>query len=628
MKKAKNLRTRFRILVFISIFWCTTVPLQAQVLPKLLQGSSLTTQNLNTSQLANYQNLANREFVSSVSLITLNSLAGSSDNGEIKAQLPGSSCGEVTFKTKIAEYVSENNYLWEGELKTLDTCGCTDGYFVLESQNGRKLGHITLDDDYYEIREIGGGQYALAAFSFENWTGVECTVGNDTSEFTSPVIVGNRDESHCVIRVLILYNQTALSELGSNNAMNDLIFDAWNQMKISLQNSAVTEEQLKLELAGIQAINFTQILTDPYLEIVENLSTNSTIMALRDATEADVVAYITGDDYFLGSYQSAGASGGPGADESLAYFLVEQEFATSRHTFAHELAHIFNCRHDFLADDTPGIMHGFKFDIGRCREKMRKTIMQSLEDGKHRISHFSNPSVAYGGSATGTSDRENNAEQLRSTACTVADFRVSNDELVVTIAGSKIGCPCNTTTLTANLSGGPSGTYAFEWSISEDGGINYGGIESTTSTLQTEFPCPDEGIFKVRLKVTDPNSVVVYKYVNITASNNPPNEEQCGHGGHLIGGGDSKLLKDNIAVYPNPTSGKVNIVFKKEVAGLVFARINTLESNTIWHGNLGYFEIGQNSVEIPIEKLSSGFYSVTLLDDEGIRTTKMVVNNN
>lgn len=630
--------------MLVSILCCTISQLQAQAQPKLLQGSSLTTQNLNAAQFANYQDLANREFVSSVSLITLNSLSGSSTNGSFKVQLPGNSCGEVTFVTKIAEYVSENQFMWEGEVKNPDTCGCIDGEFFLQSQNGRKLGHVSLDGNYYEIREIGSGQYALAAFSFNDWVGEECITGNNGENISSPSQTSDRDGDHCVVRLLAIYNQSALDSLGSTAAMNDLVYHAFGQTKIALLNSEVTEDELELVLAGIQAVNFPQDTIDA-VTAVAALSTNPSVMALRNAAGADIVALISGDDYFVVTDSTGvdsteidtsdirGIVAGILPSEDSAYLIVEHGTATSYHTFAHEVAHIFGCRHQVAnpaGDDEPGNMHGYQFNIGtKWCKKMRKTIMHRVYTGDHRITHYSNPGVTYAGENTGTISRENNAQQLRSAACTVAAFRDSNETpLTVTITGKKIGCPCDVVILTAELSGGPSGIYTYEWRVSQDGGINYGGVESTTSTLQTDLPCPDDGVFKVRLKVTDPNGVEVYKYANITASNNPPNGEECGHGGGIIGGGGNKVINSSITVYPNPTSGKTNLAFKKEVAGIVTIKISNLEGEIVRRVSIGYFEAGLSTVELPLEGLPTGFYSINVLDDEGTKSTKLVINNN
>lgn len=640
MKNSKNLWTAFQAMV-LAIFFCFAIAqLHAQTQPKLLQGSSLTTQNLNATQLANYQKLANREFVSSVSLITLNSLASASNSGNIKAQMPGNSCGEVTFKTKFAEYETANSFKWEGELITLDTCDCADGYFYLEARNGRQFGHISLNGTYYEIHEIGNSQYALAEFSSNDWSGEECTVDSSSSEnFFSPTSIQDRDGDHCVVRLLVVYNQSASDSVGGTAAINDLVYHAVGQTKIALENSEVISDEFEIVLAGVEMVNFTQTSIFAADEVRDNLSTNTTIKALRDANGADVVALITGDDYFgerkdtagvvIDTIDVRGSTAMVGPPDSLAYLLVEYSTATSKHTFAHEFAHIFGCRHEFASDTTSGIMHGHKFNIGSCflNKKYRKTIMTLISANDQRITHYSNPNVTYYGKKTGTAVREYNAQQLRNSACTVADFRGSNETpLNVSITGKKIGCPCDVVILTAELSGGPSGTYSYEWSVSQDGGINYGGVESTTSILQTDFPCPNEGVFKVRLKVTTPNSDIVYKYANITASNHPPGEE-CGHGGGLIGVGGDKSNGFNLIVYPNPATGTAKVEFDKKEAGTVFVKIVNFDGSVVSQSTLGYFEAGQNTAEVPILGLNSGFYSIFILDKEGKKTAKLVINN-
>ena len=121
--------------------------------------------------------------------------------------------------------------------------------------------------------------------------------------------------------------------------------------------------------------------------------------------------------------------------------------------------------------------------------------------------------VIYAGKSTGTNDRENNAEQLRSTSCIVASFRETNNSpLSAHIGGNRIGCPCDVVTLFAELNGGMPGSYSYEWTISLDGGVTYGSVQETASQFQTDLPCPNEGSYRVRLKVTAPNGQVVFTH--------------------------------------------------------------------------------------------------------------------
>lgn len=73
---------------------------------------------------------------------------------------------------------------------------------------------------------------------------------------------------------------------------------------------------------------------------------------MRDNVGADIVAFVTGDDY---QAPDGGDIFGYAATldliDSLAYVLVETGQATTgRYTFAHEIAHILTCRHDFDSD--------------------------------------------------------------------------------------------------------------------------------------------------------------------------------------------------------------------------------------------------------------------------------------
>ena len=576
---------------------------------------------------AQFDQISTAKFIQQTSLIEIRGLATSIQNGIIVVNFPTTSCGDLTYKTVYAEYESQDEYRWEGELIPQDTCQCTDGYLILVAQKGRKFGHLAIDGDFYEIQEISSNIHTFSKISFDNFDGVECGT-LPSAEFTNPA-VDDRGGEHCEVRVLVLYNQSTIAAEGSINAVKDRIYLAMAQTNIALNNSAVTDNELRLVLAGIDSIpgyQQTSIIAD---EEFKALRSDPFVTNKRDTLGADIVVFLSGDDYM--NYGSSGdtidifgSSGSLTLNDTLAYVIVETGTATtSRYTFAHEIAHIFGCRHNFSSDNTPGIMHAYKFKAA-CRDK--HTIMHVVGNTTPRILHYSNPHVTYAGKSTGTNDREYNAEQLRSTSCIVASFRETNNSpLSAHIGGTRIGCPCDVVTLFAELNGGIPGNYSYEWTISLDGGVTYGSVQETTSQFQTDLPCPNEGSYRIRLKVTAPGGQIVFAFATIRATLDLPSGEPCGHGEHRPSDRTNISSINFLRAIPNPASEWVQISFPSKTGeDLIISIFAATGKTTILEKTISSKE-GIGSVDIPIGNWENGLYFCTVIGNGFRQTIKFVI---
>lgn len=615
-------------LVFTAVF-CLTLATQifSQSQTKLIQPSDSLPSSLITEQLVRYNKVSNANFASATYLIELADLHTAISNEKVIVSIPDSECGDVVFQTFYSEYESEDEYRWEGEVKSLDSCQCSDGYLVLVAREGRRFGHLSLDEEYYEISELGGGKNAITKVDFEDFTGEECGNATEEEEEFRTSGVNDRDEEHCEVRILIVYNQSALDAEGSVDAVKDRISLAMTQTQKALKNSKVFEDDLRLVYAGIEQVNFTQINVNAQVEI-ENLSSDAAITGLRDSTGADIVVLLTGDDYKSVSANGdtsdiAGRAGTLTLDEALAYVIVETGNATtSRYTFAHEVAHIFGCRHEFAADTTSGIMHGYSFDA--CGD--RYTLMHRISENGSRILHYSNPYSKYAGEATGTVEREYNAAQLRSTACTVATFRETVDNpFGIGISGERLGCPCINGIFTASIWGGVPGTYTLEWRTSTDG-VNYGSPIGSTNQVQVEYPCDSVGdILYLRLKVTAPNNDVKSTFKKIESTNSPP------------GGGNCPEQKpsatqpaisevDALKVNPNPADGSFTVEFQTGRAGEVSVQListNGGQGKTLFVGTM---PSGEHALSFSTDDLTAGAYILRLSGTNNTQTRLIIIH--
>lgn len=599
----------------------------SQTPSKMIESSIVLPTSLSAIEKTQFDRISTSKFVQQTNLIEIHDLATSIQNGSIVVSFPITSCGNLTYKTIYAEYESQDEYRWEGELIPPDTCQCADGYLVIVAHEGRIFGHLALDGDFYEIQEISSNTHTFSKVSFYDFDGEECGT-LPSSGFANPT-VDDRSGVHCEVRILVLYNQSTIVAEGHINAVKDRIYLAMAQTNIALNNSAVTDNELRLVIAGIDSIpgyQQTSVIAD---EEFKALRSAPFVTNKRDALGADIVVFLTGDDYM--NYGSGGdtidifgSSGTLTLNDTFAYVIVETGTSTtSRYTFAHEIAHIFGCRYNFSSDNTPGIMHAYKFKTA-CREK--HTIMHVVSDTTPRILHYSNPNVTYAGKSTGTNYREYNAEQLRSTSCIVAAFReTNNNPLSAHIGGNRVGCPCDVVTLFAELTGGIPGSYSYEWTISLDGGITYGTVQDTSSQFQTELPCPNEGSYRVRLKVTAPNGQIVFTFATIRATLDLPSGDPCGHGGHRPSDRTNILSSDFLRAIPNPASEWVQISFPSRIGEDLVISIFAATGKTPILEKTISSKYGIGSVDLPVGNWENGLYFCTASGNGFSQTIKFVI---
>ncbi|MFN4256696.1 MAG: M12 family metallo-peptidase [Saprospiraceae bacterium] len=597
-----------------------------------IEESPVSIENLTGEQAVLFERLVANPDVADVQLVSIRNLASViNSEGTVQIEIPGSSCDEVTFQTQFSEYKDSAQFVWQGELKMTDTCGCTDGSLIVVAEGGKRFGQLALEAESYEIHDLGQGIHALARISQSATAGNDCEQPSESNLLPGEP-TDDRTLDHCEVRILILYNQSAVVHEGSHAAARNRALLAFNQTKIALSNSRVFENELRLVLAGIDSVAYSQTNANSEFELA-SMASDSAMQAMRDALGADIVALLTGDDYVAVNANGdtsdiRGRAGSLSLNDTLAYVLVEiGQATTSKYTFAHEVAHIFGCRHEFAADATPGIMHGHKFEVGRCsRQQDRYTIMHTVSVSTPRILHYSNPNVIYAGKRTGTTDREHNADQLRSTACTVADFRDSNNStLSISIDGSNLGCFCTAGTFEAVITGGTSGTYGLAWSTSTDG-VNYGPTLGTQTTFQAEYPCEVGKALYIKLTVTDPNQQVFTHWKRIIAVDELdgqacPQPKPAGNTVSIFGG-------TAVSVFPNPSTGAFSLTYRLGKASELAVSLHSIDGKFAYPIFRGHLPPGEHSFQPTSQGLPNGTYLVRFQTDRETVVRRLSIQNN
>ena len=636
MKKPFFFPTAKRALAFVlSALFFNLV--YGQTITSFIQPANVNIGSLDSAQTAEYQKILNDSNFLNVQFVDLLNLSTEASDGKLDINIPGHGCEDLVFRSKMVRYTSENEYYWYGEVQPdeADSCSCNSGYLMLISKNLEKYGLMEIDDDDFELFDIGGQINVLVQ---EDST----TIGLQAcGNIPSPALDDDgilADRSGCTaVDILVLYTPAADGVPGSNTSKADEGVSHFNQV---LMNSLVFD--FKANLVGTVGVTFTENSTNPSADVT-TLATGTSIfevtpgtrnvLQLRTDFNADIVVMMTNGNY--DDHETNGIVAAIGPSNAFAYAIVEKD---NIKTFAHELGHLFGCRHEtctehptFITgsgcDDTAGSMHAHYFKTGCVPFKQkRRTEMWSFRNGGsiggNKIPHFSNPLVEYGKTgkqATGTST-SNNAGIIKNSACTVAGFSQSSGQspLVAKIDGNMFVCPCKTTILEMNASGGSDGAYQYEWRTSSNG-ITYGGIEGTSSTFSVVTPCTEgEGLF-IKSTVISTAGEEAFDVFYIESKDPPYPNMDCPV--ELVVNNDNTI--GSVSISPNPISGKTKITYiinEPTQISLSLIDFSGIRKQVI---ESGWKAKGVHEKDLDMDSYNAGTYFIQLQSDENFIVEKL-----
>jgi hypothetical protein len=299
---------------------------------------------------------------------------------------------------------------------------------VLTVVDGDLAGNISFPGGFYEVRPIGSGNFAVyeidqSAFPDEappievrpEDLSPEDTPAEDAGpvmredapdEVRMPADTEAPADDGTLIDVLVVYTQAAAAASANIRSEIQLAVDETNQAYI---NSGVSH---RVRLAGTAQVTYTET-GDSSTDLSRLRGTSDGYMdnvhSLRNSYRADQVTLIAEflepgtccRGYFMSTVSAS--------FESSAFTVVDRGCATGYYSFGHELGHNMSAHHDCYVEtslDPYNYNHGFS----DCQ----------------RIQYFSNPSISYLGSPTGTSGsgcKANVRLTLANTDYTVSNFR-------------------------------------------------------------------------------------------------------------------------------------------------------------------------------------------------------------
>jgi hypothetical protein len=295
---------------------------------------------------------------------------------------------------------------------------------TLVTSGGVLQGSVRLLDGAYSIEPSAGGPLHLVRLVDVDAVGgdLEPVVAVPELPASGDPVTGGDDAS--TFDVLVMYTADARTVAGGT----DLAVQARIALGVSETNTAYANSGItpRLRLVGAELTNYVEsgdLGVD--LDRFRNTSDGQMdeVHTRRDALGADLAVLVVG--------ATAGGACGVGyVMTSLSAGFAPWAFSVSaypcispNYTFAHELGHNMGSAH--APEDGSGqpSLYAFSFGYKDPAQAFRTVMAYNCSSGCPRVLHFSNPSVNYGGAATGTSIQHDNARSINQAASTIANWR-------------------------------------------------------------------------------------------------------------------------------------------------------------------------------------------------------------
>ncbi|MEM1319858.1 MAG: zinc-dependent metalloprotease [Bacteroidota bacterium] len=544
--------------------------------------------SINTEELTDLQReklfkIESMENVSEFWLVRVAELVTAQQNGWLWLNLPDKDCTARIRALHVDATQNESgDYSWYGEVRPeeepeeievdgelpiqpnepMDFDMCYDGMVSLMRTDGIIVGQIRVDDDRYELHDLGAEIRVLIKRNYpvlERDCGV---IGNTGNGYTGNAD-GRSTSTSCPIHILALFTPNA--DAAIPNIVNVINMD-FVQANQALRNSRIASSLVEYQLIDIQAFNFAEgtlmASNGQTTGDIDRLISNQQLQTLKDDNDADIVVVFTDGQY-------ADANGIAGevlpTDPEDAVCIVEIDGALGRFTTAHEIGHILGCRHHlcdvvnglYACDDDGTFEHAHTIRKGFMFINVYHHTIMLGGQSKRKFLNYSNPNVDYKNKPTGIADEHDNARAIRANACTVADFKIDNNPptLAASISGNGFNCPCRVTGMTASIAGGLP-PYTVEWRTSSDG-FGWSGVQRMGNSFTVVLPCTlGDGVFvEMEVNSADNQSVTRVRFFEAATTwsgqNGPCPRDLVGE--------DVEATNTTIQVFPNPFDRNITI---------------------------------------------------------------------
>lgn len=525
-----------------------------------------------------------------------------------------------TFTPINIETEADSVYTYYGEY---DQCGDENGYITIIAKDGNLFGQININDDVYELIDLGERKNILVKWDLTSFPSIQCAVTSNES-LNVPVTeqISNRN-SACDVSVLVLYTSRAAAIANPR----DKAVLAIKQTNEIARNSSVP---ISFSLAGVAELTGF-IENQDSDDTRDRLKLNQLANQLRDLYHADMVSLFTDGNFIyednLGYiYQVTGNSYlDRWGQNDWAYNVIEIDAALGRYTFTHELTHHFGCKHDNDDRGLPDYVfsaRAYRFLTGWWPfRKERKTLLCNLYEGESNIMHWSNPSIKFKKEKTGVVNERNNAAQVTTMGCTVSDFRsFTTTSMTVSISGPDESAAGQIVIYNVDVAN-CTNILNIYWEYSFDGFH----FKPAQGSLSCSLTMPSKGSLYVRVTVIcQEGNQKETAFIMTLNANDPDSNPRIRCDQQYLISGTENIGFENLSIYPIPAGELLNIKFNLHMTSKLNINIIDITGKLIDEIINTPLNSGKHEIKYDISELNSGIYILNFVEDGNIINKRLI----
>lgn len=422
----------------------------------------------------------------------------------------------------------------------------------------------------------------------------------------SPDVETLANDEECTLRIMLVVTNQAIPEI-------PMSLDIAARMLQDESNLAYQQSQInyRMEVARVVTTNYAETTgfttataygtTSSFPTDLVNLRTGGGLLGnipgLRNLYNADVVVMVRSQatNTAQGFYGIAFgiATGTQAIDPNNGFAIISTEFMIGgRFTFAHEIGHIQGARHD-THTAVPAYARGFIFSGAGITNRTIMAVGGSCNPPTGcRIQFFSNPNLNFGGVPIGVANQRDNARRINETATQILANRITSTNLLLPAETFNSGILANHLAM-QTLSTNNNAVIALSGShVTMRAGTNV--------SLLPGFHAMAGSNFSAYISTCS----VIPSNTFARSSSDQSNIE------------GTEEIEDalTVKVYPNPTTGLIEITYPPESKNLI---ITDVMGKVVIYKSI----IGTRSTEVNLSVHTQGLY---ILRVDGRRPIRLI----